>query len=140
LALAAALLGGAAPLNSATSDYVEHCGGCHGIQGTSYPARVPTLRGRAGLFLCTEQARAYLLRLPNVALSATDDNQLAAIMNFVAFDLGRAEGVMAKPFTAAEVAAERRHPLSTAALTVERARVVRGIAARCHVRPAQLDF
>ncbi|HEX7938901.1 MAG TPA: hypothetical protein VF483_07885, partial [Gemmatimonadaceae bacterium] len=75
-------------LNPVQSDYVEHCGGCHGIQGVSFPARVPQLRGKVGHFLCTPQSRAYLLRLPNVALSSLDDDRLAATMNFVVFQLG----------------------------------------------------
>ena len=62
----------------ARSDYVENCGGCHGVQGSAAPAALPELRGRVGWFLCTPQTRAYLIRLPNVALSRIKDNQQLA--------------------------------------------------------------
>src|SRR4051812_14550271 len=66
----------------ARSDYVENCGGCHGIQGSSAPALVPELKNRVGYFMCDPAARAYLLRLPNVAHSRITDNaQLADLMN-----------------------------------------------------------
>jgi mono/diheme cytochrome c family protein len=32
----------------ARSDYVENCGGCHGITGDSAPALLPVLRDRVG--------------------------------------------------------------------------------------------
>ncbi len=76
-------------LTVAQSDYVEHCSGCHGMQGNSAPADIPVLRGRVGYFLCTPAGRDYLIRLPNVAYSAIGDNdELADMMNFVAFGLG----------------------------------------------------
>ncbi|MDI1295314.1 MAG: hypothetical protein PSY12_05430 [bacterium] len=31
----------------ARSDYVENCGGCHGVQGSAAPAELPELRGRS---------------------------------------------------------------------------------------------
>ena len=59
----------------AKADYVEHCAGCHGVQGLSAPARLPELRGRVGYMMCTADTRAYLLRLPNIAKSRISDNQ-----------------------------------------------------------------
>ena len=56
------------------SDYIEQCGGCHGIQGTSAPADIPVLRERVGYYMCLPEGRAYLLRLPNVAHSRIADN------------------------------------------------------------------
>jgi hypothetical protein len=128
-------------MTSAQSDYVEHCGGCHGIQGSSLPARVPPLRDRVGYFMCTKAGRAYLLRLPNVALSPTDDAQLADIMNFVVFRLGGAStGTKVLPYTAAEVGLERQHKLTSASLIAERARITRDVSARCKVPKAALQF
>ena len=54
-------------LTTPQSDYVEHCSGCHGMQGDSAPAEIPVLRDRIGYFLCTQEGREYLIRLPNVA-------------------------------------------------------------------------
>ena len=107
-------LGGALPLclaepvlpglTHAQSAYLESCGGCHGLQGISAKELVPDLRDRAGFWLCTTEAREYIVKLPNVAFAARTDDELAALMNFVAFGLGGASAPRtARPYTAAEV-------------------------------------
>ncbi|PZU58540.1 MAG: cytochrome C [Sphingobium sp.] len=118
----------------ARSDYVENCGGCHGVEGRSAPAQLPELRDRVGYFMCTPQARAYLIRLPNVAHSRiTDNQQLADLVNFVVFGLGGASTRPdAVPFSAEEVARERRFALSSASLKAERARHVEAAIRKCH--------
>lgn len=117
----------------ARSDYVENCGGCHGVQGSAAPAQLPELRGRVGWFMCTPQSRAYLIRLPNVAHSRISDNQqLADLVNFVVFGLGGASvPAGSQPFTAAEVAHERQFALSSASLKAERAKYVDVAIKRC---------
>jgi hypothetical protein len=123
-------------LTTPQSDYVEHCSGCHGMQGNSAPAEIPVLRGRIGYFMCTSEGRDYLIRLPNVAFSAIDDNQeLADMMNFVVFGLGGVSAPRAaKPFTAVEVARLRRDALANQSLVAERERVVAQlIASSCAV-------
>ncbi|MDB5685509.1 MAG: cytochrome, partial [Rhizorhabdus sp.] len=123
----------------ARSDYIEHCAGCHGLQGSTAPAQLPELRGRVGWFMCTPESRAYLLRLPNVAHSRiTDNDELADMMNFVIFVLGKGSAPPGtKPFTGEEVARERLLALSTTALSVERARHAREAIHTCHA-PASL--
>jgi hypothetical protein len=118
-------------LTTPQSDYVEHCSGCHGMQGNSAPAEIPVLRDRIGYFMCTPAGRDYLIRLPNVAYSAITDNQeLADMMNFIVFGLGgQSAPKNARPFTAAEVARLRRDPLATTSLVAVRERVVGGLAA-----------
>jgi hypothetical protein len=126
--------GALAKLSPAQADYVEHCAGCHGMQGVSVPAKVPSLRNRVGYFLCTDASRAYLLRLPNVALSSLDDARLATTMNFVVFGLGGASSdSSARRFTADEVAIERKKPLSAVSLVATRAAIVRSVQRRCNV-------
>ena len=152
LAIAAALvplgavLAGEVPLSgivadpvAARSDYVEQCGGCHGVQGRSAPASLPELRDRVGYFMCTPQSRVYLIRLPNVAHSRiTDNQQLADLMNFVIFSLGGSSAPKGtKPFTGEEVAHERQFALSSVSLTAERARHVESAIRRCGA-PASL--
>ncbi len=119
--------------------YLTSCGGCHGVEGVSAPLAVPTLRHLAGAFLCTPQGRAYLVRLPDVALSVLSDRMLTEVMNWVAFDLGApvAAGRAARPYTVAEVTRLRRHPLIHRELTRYRAQVVAHVALRCAV-PAGL--
>lgn len=115
--------------------YLTSCGGCHGIEGKSAPGAVPTLRGLTGSFLCTSQGRDFIIRLPDVALTPLSDRMLTEVMNFVVFDLGApvAAGGQARPYTVAEVARLRRHPLTDTGLTAYRNRVVAGLATRCQV-------
>jgi hypothetical protein len=129
-------------LTGPQSDYVEHCSGCHGMQGNSAPAEIPVLRDRVGYFMCTKQGRDYLIRLPNVAYSAISDNQeLADMMNFVVFGLGgRSAPKDTKPFTAAEVARLRPQALATESLIAVRAQVVGGLVGRCAVPQSMKYF
>jgi hypothetical protein len=128
-------------LTGPQSDYVEHCSGCHGMQGNSAPAEIPVLRDRVGYFMCTPEGRDYLIRLPNVAYSAITDNQeLADMMNFVVFGLGGASAPKgAKPFSAAEVARLRIRALATGSLIAARAEVVNAMVGRCAV-PQSMKF
>jgi len=129
-------------LTPAQSDYVEHCSGCHGMQGNSAPAAIPVLRDRVGYFMCSSEGRDYLIRLPNVAFSALDDNQeLADLMNFVVFGLGGASAPKgAKPFSAAEVAALRQQALTTQSLVETRARIVGDLVRSCGVPATMKKF
>jgi hypothetical protein len=128
-------------LTTPQSDYVEHCSGCHGMQGNSAPAEIPVLRDRVGYFMCTKEGREYLIRLPNVAYSAITDNQeLADMMNFVVFGLGGNSAPKdARPFVAAEVAKLRTRALATQSLIAARAEVVNGMVGHCAV-PQSMKF
>ena len=123
----------------ARSDYVENCGGCHGIDGDSAPALLPVLRGRTGYFLCDPEARAYLIRLPNVSHSRITDNaELADLLNYVVFDLGGTSVSASRPpFTAEEVTRERTRTLSDVSLVALRARLVERVIRSCKA-PASL--
>jgi hypothetical protein len=122
-------------LTTPESDYVEHCSGCHGMQGDSAPAQVPVLRDRVGFFMCSKEGRDYLIRLPNVAFSAISDNQeLADMMNFVVFGLGgQSTPKGAKPFRAAEVAKLRTQALATQSLIKTRETIVDNLIHNCAV-------
>jgi hypothetical protein len=110
--------------------YLERCGGCHGLQGVSAPREVPTLRGQAGYFLCTPRGRGYLVRLPSLATAPIDDALLAALVNFVAFDLGGGEARYPR-YTAAEVAQLRSKPLTEESLSRYRSETVEELIAHC---------
>ena len=129
-------------LTNPQSDYIEHCSGCHGMQGDSYPAEIPVLRDRIGYFMCTREGREYLIRLPNVAYAPIPDNQqLADMMNFVVFGLGGASAPKgAKAFTAAEVARLRTRALATESLIAARAEIVGKMVERCAVPKSMNDF
>ncbi len=120
-------------------DYIENCGGCHGVAGDTVPAHLPELAGRVGWFMCTPEARAYLLRLPNVAHSRiTDNGELADLMNYVVFVLGKGTApVGTAPFTADEVARNRKLALTNTNLTSERLRLANQLVRQCHA-PASI--
>lgn len=128
-------------LTTPQSDYVEHCSGCHGMQGNSAPAEIPVLRDRVGYFMCTREGRDYLIRLPNVAYSAISDNQeLADMMNFVVFGLGGSSAPKGtRPFTASEVGRLRTRALATQSLIAIRAEVVAKLGIGCAV-PDSINF
>jgi cytochrome c553 len=120
-------------LSDVQSTYLERCGGCHGILGSSAPSEVPSLRGQVGYFLCTPEARAYLIRLPSVATAPLSDRELADLMNFVVFELGGAASAprQYERFTDTEVRALRSRPLKAVALTSYRAGLVEQLIGRC---------
>ena len=130
LLLAAALGSGA--LGSVTAspavDYTLYCQGCHGAEARGVPGKVPPLAATLALFMRTPQGRDYLLRVPGAANSALTDEELAAVLNWLAERYPAAEAAAPAPFTTAEVARLRRTPLTDVLGT--RREVVRDLAAR----------
>jgi hypothetical protein len=121
-----------ARLTAGQSHYLENCGGCHGIQGSSWKRDIPELRGAVGQFLCTAAGREYIVRLPNVAFANMDDRMLAEVMNFVVFGLGGSSvPAGAKQYSAGEVAALRRQPLKNRQLASMRATILAQTSAQC---------
>ncbi|MBS0419735.1 MAG: cystathionine beta-lyase [Proteobacteria bacterium] len=115
---------GQEPLPPVHIAYLKYCGGCHGIQGVSAPKTIPTLKNEAGRFLCTDDGRRYLVRLPNIARAPVSDELLADLLNFVVFGLGGASVPAGAPrYDATEVSALRRQPL-TNRLDVYRQRIL----------------
>ncbi len=116
---------GPEPPPPAQRDYLLACGGCHGLLGTTNSKAVPQLKGLVGYYLNTPEGRSYLPRLPNVAFAALSDQDLAAVLNYVVFDLGGASVPSgAQPYDAAEVARWRARPLTEVPLTQYRRRLV----------------
>jgi len=112
--------------------YLERCGGCHGVDGLGHTALVPDLKGKAGYFLCDAEGRDYVSRLPNIVFSRISDAEMAALLNYVTFDLGAPSTPLhARPFTAAELAHGRRNALTIPDLEAYRGRVVDRLIAKC---------
>lgn len=128
-------------LTAAQSRYLEDCGGCHGIQGISSKPDIPELRGFVGWFLCTPAGREYIVRLPNVAFAAADDELLADVMNMVVFGFG-AESVpsWAVPYTASEVAQLRRKPLKNEPLARMRELILEDAMSRCGGQAGEMVY
>lgn len=126
---------------AAQSQFLLSCGGCHGTLGISPPQSVPVLRGRVGWFLCTPAGRDYIVRVPNVSRALLDDRDLAAVLNFVAFDLGeRSAPAHAARFTAQEVGAIRRRALPGGSLIAYRTKVVKQLVAQCGAPRDMMDY
>jgi cytochrome c553 len=126
LTLAATALAPAA-WSSPAQDYMLYCQGCHGDQAQGVPGKVPPLAGSLNRFMRTAEGRDYLLRVPGAANSALSDEQLTAVLNWLAERYAPAGEPPAAPFTVAEVTRVRHTPLANVLAT--RTEVVRALAA-----------
>ncbi len=123
------------------SDYLLGCGGCHGYDGVSNSSRVPTLKGLVGYYLNSGEGRAYLARLPNVAFSNLNDEELAAVLNYMVFDLGAGSAPPdAKRYEPAEVGMWRKRPLTEVRLSAFRRQLVDTLIDRYHAPAALRDY
>jgi hypothetical protein len=114
--LAAALAAAPAGAASPQVDYAVHCQGCHLVDGTATPDRVPGLLGSVGHFTQVPGGREFLVRVPGAAQSPLGDSALAALLNWILlhFDpAGLAPGFA--PYSAEEVGRLRRAPLTDVA-------------------------
>jgi mono/diheme cytochrome c family protein len=112
-------------------DYILACAGCHGLHGVSNSNLVPSLQGLAGYFLDLPEGRAYLSRLPNVAFSTLTDEQLAAVLNYMVFEIGAGSAPAgARPYVAAEVGQWRKQPLTEVTLSEYRRQLVETLILR----------
>jgi hypothetical protein len=64
-------------------NYLLFCAGCHGLNATGVPHKVPALTKTLPLFIGSEEGRDFLLRVPGVANSALSDQGLAAVLNWL---------------------------------------------------------
>jgi hypothetical protein len=122
-----------APLETFTgarADFAFRCKGCHGFAGEGTPGHVPRLDGFVGLYTQVECGRDYLMRVPGVARAKLDDARLAAVLNWMLEVYGGDDVAPGfTPYTAAEVGAARRQPL-TASREPTRARLILELRAR----------
>jgi mono/diheme cytochrome c family protein len=124
-----------------SATFAANCAVCHGAAGTGTPALAPPLtdyparyaalpEGRRQLALTVlygmygsiaVEQKIYNFKMPE--FSRLDDRALAAVLNFVVFDLGKAPATTA-PLGAGEIAIERDHGLDGTAVREHRATVV----------------
>ncbi len=103
------------------------------MNGVSNSSLVPSLKGLVGYYLYLPEGRAYLPRLPNVAFSTLNDAQLAAVLNYMVFDLGAGSVPPGThPYRAVEVGKWRRQPLTEVTLSAYRRQMVETLIARYH--------
>jgi mono/diheme cytochrome c family protein len=138
-AFAAALLTACLARASPAQDYILYCMGCHGAEAQGVPGRVPPLAGSVALLMSSPEGRNYVLRVPGAANSALSDEQLAAVLNWLAQRYpptgAAAPAAAAAAFTAAEVGSLRHTPLAN--VKESRREVVRALAARGLAPPAE---
>jgi len=126
-ALAAAVVTCSAHAASPAQDYVLNCMGCHGTEAQGIPGKVPPLANALSRFMRTPEGRNYVLRVPGAANSALSDDQLAAVLNWLAVAYeSSAPAIQPAPFTGSEVAAVRHQPLLSVLAT--RSAVVHNLA------------
>jgi len=109
---ASALAPATSTTTSVRSQYVLHCAGCHGLDGTgSAIGNVPSMR-RLGRFMQLEGGREFVIKVPGVMGSGLDDEQVADVTNWVLSTLAR-DSVPAghSPYGADEVRRARASPL-----------------------------
>ncbi len=122
-------------------DYILACGGCHGLNGVSNSSLVPSLKGLVGYYLFLPEGRAYLPRLPNVAFSTLSDEHLAAVLNYMVFDIGAGSAPAGThPYRAAEVGKWRRQPLTEVKLSEYRRRMVETLIDRYRAPEAMRGY
>ena len=103
-----------APMPRAAQVYATNCQGCHGELGSS-AAEMPTLAGRVGYFTRIPEGRRYLVQVPNVALNANSDVDIAAVLNWLLATYSRAQlPPDFKPYTASEVGELRQARIDVA--------------------------
>jgi mono/diheme cytochrome c family protein len=67
----------------AQSLFVQHCAGCHQLDGSGAPAHgVPSMLGLIGHFQRTEAGRAFLVQAPGARNASISDAELAALTNW----------------------------------------------------------
>ena len=150
LGLAAATVA-AATVAAATPQYADgaaifsaNCAVCHGAAGAGTPALAPPLlsnparyatlpEGRRQLAMTvlyglfgdiTVEQKHYNFKMPE--FPQLDDQKIAAVLNFVAFDLAHAAPEL-KAISAEEIAAEREQGLDGAAVREHRAKVLEAL-------------
>lgn len=94
-------------------DYMLHCQGCHGPDGSGATGAAPSFRGQVGKFLHVPGGREYLIRVPGTSRSELNDAATAALLNWLVLEFSAAQAPADfAPFTEAEVASLRRPAFS----------------------------
>jgi len=152
VALLAGIGAGAPPLAAAADPEPVHypagnttfqanCAVCHGAKGAGTPSLAPPVTSYPARYATTEEGRKQLamtvlngmfggidveqkhfdFKMPDFV--HLDDATLAAVLNFVVFDLGHAPQET-KPLTPEEIAAVRSHPIDGTAVREHRTKLL----------------
>jgi cytochrome c5 len=88
----------------ATVDYMLHCSGCHGMDGSGAPAQgIPDFRNQIGHFQRLPQGRAFLMQVPGLLNAGLPDDRRAAVTTWLVRTFaGPSLAPDFQPYTAAE--------------------------------------
>ncbi|HWG72076.1 MAG TPA: cytochrome c [Steroidobacteraceae bacterium] len=131
----------ASPYAAGATIFEANCAVCHGAKGLGTPSLAPPLTSNPARYAGIPEGRRQLamtvlngmfgaievdgkhfdFRMPQFL--QLDDAALAAVLNFVVFDLANAPA-HTRPLAAPEIAAERAHPVDGAAVREHRALVL----------------
>ena len=123
------------------SAFQTNCSVCHGVKGAGTPSLAPPITSYPAHYAANPDGRKQLamtvlngmfggidveqkhfdFKMPE--FTQLDDATLAAVLNFVVFDLDHASDDT-KPLTAEEIAAERAHPVDGAAVREHRTKLL----------------
>lgn len=96
----------------AWQNWTLNCQGCHRLDGSGSDATAPGIAGTVAKFLLVPGGREYLIRVPGVATSPLADADLAEVMNWMLWRFDKEDlPASFQPYTAAEIAPLRAHPL-----------------------------
>ena len=72
------------PGHTAKTNYILRCVGCHGVDGHGLTeVGIPDFVNLIGTFARDEAGRAYLANVPNVVGSGLNEDDVAAVLNFI---------------------------------------------------------
>ena len=96
------------------SHYMIHCMGCHLADGRGTPPDVPVFDASMIELLDSDKGRAYLIQVPGSAQSPINDEDLAAVLNWILTNYaGLSSHPDVTPITTDEVTRYRRDILLT---------------------------
>lgn len=113
VALAANGVWAGADAGSPRMNYMLHCSGCHGQDGSGSPASgVPSMRGSLGHFFRTKDGREFLVQVPGTSQSSLSNAETAELLNWILKNFSPQEvPAGTAPYTTQEVAGLRAAPL-----------------------------
>jgi len=100
---------------SGASFFIQHCSGCHGLggDGGSVTSGIPRFQDSVGAFADDDEGRTYVLHVPGVANTSLDDEEIAAVLNYVMTRWGgKSLPDNYRAFTREEVARRRQYAIS----------------------------
>lgn len=104
----------------AAIDYMQHCSGCHGMDGAGSPDHgIPDFRGQIGYFPRLPEGRAFLMQVPGLLNSGLSHERRAAVTTWL---VQRFAGASLAPGFLPYTADEARHYRETRPADVSAAR------------------